>query len=62
MDNNQFSVAVFVDLFKAFDTLDHNILLNKLNYYGIRGIAYVKIIRQNPRPLNSGKVVTIPIP
>ena len=33
MKNNQFSVGVFVDLSKAFDTLDHNILLNKLNYY-----------------------------
>ena len=40
MENNQFSVGLFVDLSKAFDTLDHNILLNKLNYYWIRGIAY----------------------
>ena len=48
MDNNQFSVAVFVDLFKAFDTLDHNILLNKLNYDGIRGIAYVKLSDRTP--------------
>ena len=30
----------YVDLSKTFDTLDHNILLNKLNYYGIRGNAY----------------------
>ena len=37
MENNQFSIGVFVDLSKAFDTLNRNILLNKLYYYGIRG-------------------------
>ena len=39
LDNNSFAAGVFVDLQKAFDTVDHNILLNKLNYYGVRGIT-----------------------
>ena len=39
LDNNSFAVGIFVDLQKAFDTVDHNILLRKLEFYGIRGLA-----------------------
>jgi len=39
IDANEFSVGVFFDLAKAFDTVDHCILLKRLENYGIRGLS-----------------------
>ena len=38
-DNHEATVGVFIDLKKAFDTVDHSILIEKFYHYGIRGIA-----------------------
>ena len=37
LDNKTYACGVFVDLEKAFDTVNHSILLSKLDHYGIRG-------------------------
>ena len=40
LDNGDFTIAVLIDFRKAFDTIDHKILLDKLYHYGIRGVAH----------------------
>jgi len=37
MDEGKINVAVFLDLKKAFDTVDHDILIQKMQSYGIIG-------------------------
>ncbi len=43
MDNNEYTVGVFLDLKKAFDTIDYGLLMMKLERYGIRGKAFAWI-------------------
>ena len=38
IDSGNVVKSVFLDFKKAFDTVDHKILLSKLDFYGIRGV------------------------
>ena len=39
MDEGKYTIGIFLDLSKAYDTVNHQILLNKLEHYGIRGLC-----------------------
>ena len=39
LNNGEFPAGVFVDLRKVFDTVNHRILIRKLEHYGVRGIS-----------------------
>ena len=38
LDKNELTARIFIHLRKAFDNVDHDILITKLDHYGIRGL------------------------
>ena len=60
-DNNNFVLAVFINLSEASDTVDHNILLQKLSMYGVKGnnlkwfISYLSNRKQYRESQNDDK-------
>ena len=40
IDSDNFVISVFSDFKKAFDAVDHKILLSKSDFYGIRGVSH----------------------
>ena len=39
IDDGKYTIGIFMDIKKAFDTIDHNILLKKLHFLGVMGVA-----------------------
>ena len=71
IENKQLACSVFLDFAKAFDTVNHDILLGKLYHYGIRGItnkwfeSYLKNRYQKVKidsTLSDAKLITCGVP
>ncbi len=48
IDQGKYNIGLFLDFSKAFDTIDHKILLKNLEHYGVRGLSlklFAKYVR-----------------
>ena len=47
LDRGDYAVTIFLDLSKAFDTVNHSILLSTLTYYGINPLTWFRSYLHN---------------
>ena len=62
LDNKHYSLGIFLDLSKAFDTLNHDILLDKLYAHGIRGLVNSWIKNYLQVESNTSRIITLILP
>ena len=66
LEAGKINIAIFLDLSKAFDTLNHDLLLHKMERYGTRGITlewfrsylYARKLRVKCKPTSTGQLTT----
>ena len=66
LEAGKISIAIFLDLSKAFDTLNHDLLLHKMERYGIRGntlewfrsYLYARKLSVKCKPTSTGQLTT----
>ena len=61
LDSHKYVILVLLDLSSAFDSVDHDILMNKLYKIGVRGRAYSPWARQNIGTTQGGKTSMVHI-
>ena len=52
LDSGNHVCSVFIDLQKAFDTVDHDILFSKFYFYGVRGVALNSFLTQRSQTVS----------
>ena len=64
IDDKESSCGVFLDFSKPFDTINHDILLKKLELYGIRGIArtwFISYLTNRQQTVSVSNVTSTPV-